>query len=186
MRVNSSDMDLQQLAQSTSEQALDEQLLEESVESLFVGRNRLVVLNAIAAVEVMANRYFVAAAIQAKLGDGQSSEQAAQEAEQERREHRTDLKHLLHCGPASYGARSLCSEDKRLYDDLLSYQLVRHGVAHRGETPDNETAERVLGKAHEGVSWIRTQLRLPVRPFSLPLGGFTFQAQGWSGLAQLK
>ncbi len=172
------ELDSDTLAQPQQEQPLDEQLLEESVESLFDGQNRLAVLSAVTAVELMANKYFATVAAQAKLRRGRSPTEAVEEAEIERKKHRTELHYLLHRGPRCYEAKSLHEDNQKLYDALLSDQEARHGVAHRGERPDYETAEQVLNRAYTGVSWIRTQLNLPIRPFSLPLQGFAVQAPG--------
>jgi hypothetical protein len=172
------DLGSDMLAQSPPQQPLDEQLLEESFESFFDGRNRLAVISAVTAVELMANEYFATVAAQAKLRQGRSQRQAAEEAEVERKNHRTEFRYLLHRGPSRYGAKSLHDADHGLYEGLLRDQQARHGVAHRGDSPSYEATEELLSRAYAGVSWIRTQLKLPVRPFSLPLQGFAVEARG--------
>jgi hypothetical protein len=161
--------DLQQV-KFPPEVDLANELLAEAQLSIFRRLPRLAVMNSFTALETMANFVFKSARTNQLTGFGVPSEQAEKIAEDERHSHRTDEKFLLHAGLQNAAARSLATENKALYDEMLSLEKdVRHKVTHRGVQPDVTEAKRSFKCACEVVRWLCGVAGLPQKPMNPPL-----------------
>jgi hypothetical protein len=172
------ELDLDSIAAKDSDVTLEDEILAEAIVSYYAGSDRLLVLNSAAALENMANRYFKAVAIASLKGEGQSDEDAEQQAESERKDNRNDLKHLLHRGPVAYGAQSLHITDDTLYQQVLKSRDKRHDIIHRGEKATEQEAELAFRSSCEAIAWIQSELGEPVRPYSCRLPGFAVATRG--------
>jgi hypothetical protein len=130
------------------------ELLAEAQMSLFRGIRRLSVINAYAAVESLANAVFKRARAAQLVGSGTDPVKAETTSEEERKKHRTDEKFLLHHGLHAAAGRSLCTENKQLYDDLLTLKELRHKAAHAGFLPDYVTAKSAHRTCCLVVQWL--------------------------------
>lgn len=107
------------------------ELLAESLMSLYRGMPRLTVTNAYTAVEYLANAVFTSTRVASLMGYGVPQEKAEMMVDEVRTAHRTEPHYLLNKGIKEASGRSLMEEDKKLYDALLVVQKLRHRVAHR-------------------------------------------------------
>ncbi|MHB9081630.1 MAG: hypothetical protein ACYC3X_29535 [Pirellulaceae bacterium] len=149
------------------------ELLAESLMSLYRGMPRLTVLNAYTAVESLANVVFSATKVAVLLGHNVPREVAEKLVEEERERHRTEPQFLFHNGIKDASRRSLMEEDKEQYDALLRLQKMRHRVAHTGYKPTLEEAREAHKVCCEAVRWFADVGGMPTKPM-LPDAQMTF------------
>ena len=171
-------VDIARIATEDCSVGLENELLIAAITAFFEGHPRLTILNAVLAVEVLANEYFRSVATACKISAGVSPERAAKEVERERRKHRTDLSHLLHVGPHQYHAQSLCRENESLFNALMSAHQVRHNVAHRGVEPPGTEVQKILQTTCDAVTWLQVKLGKPTTAFACPATQLAFRAPG--------
>jgi hypothetical protein len=140
------------------------ELLAESLMSLFRGMPRLAVLNAYTAVESLANVVFTATKVGMLVGHNVPKEVAEKLVEEERERHRTEPQFLFNKGIKDASGRSLLDEDKERYDALLQLQKMRHRVAHTGYKPTLDEAREAHKVCCEAVRWFAGVGGMPVKP----------------------
>jgi hypothetical protein len=140
------------------------ELLAESLMSLYRGMPRLTVLNAYTAVESLANVVFTATKVAMLLGHNVPREVAEKLVEEERERHRTEPQFLFNKGIKDASGRSLMDEDKEQYDALLRLQKMRHRVAHTGYKPTLDEAREAHKVCCEAVRWFAGVGGMPVKP----------------------
>ena len=141
------------------------ELLAEGVFSIARGLPRLGVLNSYNAFELLANNVFGKCKTDFLVSHGMPSHLAEKTVEDERQRHKTDVRFLVHDGLNDFMSRSLLTENKLLYDDIIKVQKLRHQVAHAGEKPSTERARAALRKCCEAVGWLGQVVGVEVKPF---------------------
>ncbi len=140
------------------------ELLAESLMSLYRGMPRLTVLNAYTAVESLANTVFTATKVAMLLGHNVPREVAERFVEEERDRHKTEPHFLFNKGIKDASGRSLMEEDKEQYDALIRLQKLRHRVAHTGYKPTLDEAREAHKTCCEAVRWFAGVGGMPVKP----------------------
>jgi hypothetical protein len=140
------------------------ELLAESLMSLYRGMPRLTVLNAYTAVESLANAVFTATKVAMLLGHNVPKEVAERLVEEERDRHKTEPHFLFNKGIKDASGRSLMEEDKEQYDAVLRLQKMRHRVAHTGYKPTLDEAREAHKVCCEAVRWFAGVGGMPVKP----------------------
>ncbi len=171
-------VDIAHIATEGCSVGLENELLVAAITALFEGHPRLTILNAMLAVEILANEYFQSVATAYKINAGVTPERAAKDVEKERRKHRTDLTHLLHVGPQQYHARSLSGENESLYNKLMDAHQVRNNVAHRGVEPPGPEVQRILHTTCDAVTWLQVKLGKPTTELACHPTQLAFRAPG--------
>ena len=166
-------MDVPASVESFSPLDAANELLAESLMSLYRGMPRLTVLNAYTAVESLANVVFTATKVGMLLGHNVPREVAEKLVEEERERHRTEPQFLFNRGIKDASGRSLMEEDKGQYDSLLRLQKMRHRVAHTGYKPTLDEAREAHKICCEAVRWFAGVGDMPVKPM-LPEAKMTF------------
>jgi hypothetical protein len=166
-------MDLPESLEGSSPLDPANELLAESLMSLYRGMPRLTVLNAYTAVEALANVVFTATKVAMLLSHNVPKEVAEKLVEEERERHRTEPQFLFHRGIKDASGRSLMEEDKEQYDALLQLQKMRHRVAHTGYKPTLDEAREAHKVCCEAVRWFASVGGMPVKPM-LPSAEVTF------------
>lgn len=149
------------------------ELLAESLMSLYRGMPRLAVLNAYTAVESLANVVFAGTKVAMLVGHNVPREVPEKLVEEERERHRTEPQFLFHRGIKDASGRSLMDEDKSQYDALLRLQKMRHRVAHTGYKPTQDEAREAHRVCCEAVRWFAQVGGMPVKPM-LPAADATY------------
>jgi hypothetical protein len=142
---------------------LSNELLAEAQLLVFRGLTRLAVINSYQAVESLANVVFKQARTTQLLAAGRTASDAEHQAEDDRKANRTRIQYLVHTGLQPARGRSLCSESKEKYDQLLALQKVRNQVVHAGLRPSVDQAESGHLVCCEVVQWLCEVGKLPVR-----------------------
>lgn len=148
--------------------SLANELLAESQMSIFRRLPRLTVLNACAAVEILANWVYKQKRYAQLVDEGHDEIEAEAMADDDRKRSRTDETFLLHSGLRKACGRSLCKEHKALYDAFLRHESERHQTAHRGQRPAMEAAKSCFHHCCEVVRWLCTVAALPTKPMLPP------------------
>ena len=115
--------------------------------------------------ELLANNVFAKCKTDFLVNKGMPSHLAEKTVEDERQRHKTDARFLVHDGLNDFMSRSLLTENKLLYDDIIKVQKLRHQVAHAGEKPSTEQARAALRKCCEAVGWLGQVVGVEVKPF---------------------
>jgi hypothetical protein len=132
--------------------------------SMFRGMRRLAVLNSYVAVESLANGIFKKREVERLVATGMPGQDAEIAAEQERKSNRTSAEFLLHKGMHAACGRSLCNENKILYDQILALRDQRHVIAHAGRKPDSNYTKEAHRTACEAVRWLADVGSLTIKP----------------------